>query len=82
MLWFKKYHQRKIRKHEKSTGKDTTETRCYISSLDLNAAQTLHAIRSHWQVESMHWLVNMAFRADQFCIRKNNSHSLLIPCEK
>ena len=40
--------------HDKSTGKDTTETRWYISSLDLNAEQALNAVRSHWQVESIH----------------------------
>jgi len=33
--------------HDKSTGKDTEETRWYISSLDLNAEQALHAVRSH-----------------------------------
>jgi predicted transposase YbfD/YdcC len=56
--------------HEKSTGKDTTETRWYISSLDLNAEQTLHAVRSHWQVESMHWVLDMTFREDESRIRK------------
>ena len=34
--------------HDKSTGKDTAETRWYISSLDLDAAQALNAVRSHW----------------------------------
>lgn len=56
--------------HEKSTGKDTTETRWYISSLDLNAGQSLHAVRSHWQVESMHWVLDMTFREDESRIRK------------
>lgn len=56
--------------HEKSTGKDTTETRWYISSLNLNAEQSLHAVRSHWQVESMHWVLDMTFREDESRIRK------------
>jgi len=56
--------------HEKSTGKDTTETRWYISSLGLNAEQSLHAVRSHWQVESMHWVLDMTFREDESRIRK------------
>lgn len=43
--------------HHKSTGKDTSETRWYIASLDLNAEQSLNAVRSHWQVESMHWVL-------------------------
>lgn len=56
--------------HEKSTGKDTHETRWYISSLDLNAEQSLRAVRNHWQVESMHWVLDMTFREDESRIRK------------
>ena len=56
--------------HDKSAGSDTTETRWYISSLDLNAAQALNAVRSHWQVESMHWMLDMNFREDESRIRK------------
>ena len=56
--------------HEISTGKDTTETRWYISSLNLNAEQALKAVRSHWQVESMHWMLDMTFREDESRIRK------------
>jgi len=56
--------------HDKSTGKDIAETRWYISSLDLDAAQALNAVRSHWQVESMHWMLDMTFREDESRIRK------------
>lgn len=56
--------------HHKSTGKDTSEARWYIGSLDLNAEQSLHAVRSHWQVESMHWVLDMTFREDESRIRK------------
>jgi predicted transposase YbfD/YdcC len=56
--------------YEKSTGKETTETRWYISSLNLNAEQSLHAVRNHWQVESMHWTLDMTFREDESRIRK------------
>ncbi|MEJ6122477.1 ISAs1 family transposase [Vibrio sp. 2-Bac 85] len=56
--------------YEKSTGKETSETRCYISSLPLNAEQGLNAIRDHWQVESMHWVLDMTFREDESRIRK------------
>lgn len=56
--------------HDKSTGKDTSETRWYITSLNLNAEQSLHAVRSHWQVESMHWVLDMTFREDESRIRK------------
>jgi len=56
--------------HHKSTGKNTNETRWYIASLYLNAEQSLHAVRSHWQVESMHWVLDMTFREDESRIRK------------
>jgi predicted transposase YbfD/YdcC len=56
--------------HDKSTGKDTIETRRFISSLDLDAEQALHGVRSHWQVESMHWVLDMTFREDESRIRK------------
>ena len=55
---------------EKATGKETKETRWYISSLDLNAKQALSSVRSHWQVESMHWVLDMTFREDESRIRK------------
>lgn len=58
--------------HNKSTGKETHETRWYINSLDLNAEQALHCVRSHWQVESMHWMLDMTFREDESRIRKGN----------
>ncbi len=51
--------------HDKSAGTDTIETRWYISSLNLNAEQALNAVRSHWQVESMHWMLDMNFREDE-----------------
>ena len=56
--------------HDKSTGKDTEETRWFISSLALDAEQALQAVRSHWQVESMHWVLDMTFREDESRIRK------------
>lgn len=56
--------------HDKSTGADSVETRWYLSSLGLNAEQALSCVRSHWQVESMHWVLDMTFREDESRIRK------------
>jgi len=56
--------------HEKSTGTETCEIRWYISSLKLDARQALQSVRSHWQVESMHWMLDMTFREDESRIRK------------
>ena len=55
---------------EKLSGKKSEETRWYISSLPLNAQQALDATRSHWQVESMHWMLDMTFREDESRIRR------------
>lgn len=55
---------------DKSSGATSTETRWYVSSLALNAKQALDGVRSHWQVESMHWMLDMTFREDESRIRK------------
>lgn len=39
-------------------------------TLALDAKQALNAVRSHWQVESMHWVLDMTFREDESRIRK------------
>jgi len=57
---------------EKHSGKKTEETRWYISSLPLDAVQALTAVRSHWEVESMHWTLDMTFREDESRIRKGS----------
>lgn len=53
--------------------KDVTssESRYYITSLKSSPEQILHAIRSHWGVEnSLHWVLDVAFREDDCRIRK------------
>jgi predicted transposase YbfD/YdcC len=51
---------------DKSSGQISGETRWFISSLAINAEQTLAAVRSHWPVESMHWILDMTFREDEY----------------
>ena len=51
-------------------GKETTETRYYISSLAVSVKQFAHAIRSHWGIEnSCHWTLDMTYREDESRIR-------------
>jgi predicted transposase YbfD/YdcC len=55
---------------------ETTSTRYlyYISSLAANAERLAHAIRSHWGIEnSLHWVLDVAFREDECRKRKDNS---------
>lgn len=50
------------------------QTRYFISSLAAKAADLLHAIRAHWQVEnSLHWVLDMAFREDNSRVRKDHA---------
>jgi predicted transposase YbfD/YdcC len=51
----------------------TVEDRYYISSLTNDAEQILQAVRTHWRIEnSLHWVLDIAFREDDCRIRKGN----------
>ena len=52
-------------------GKETIETRYYISSLAVSVKQFAHAVRSHWGIEnSCHWCLDMTYREDESRIRE------------
>lgn len=54
-------------------GKETTETRYYISSLKVAVKQFARAIRSHWGIENgCHWSLDMIYRDDESRIREPN----------
>jgi predicted transposase YbfD/YdcC len=47
-------------------GKETTETRYYISSLEVGVKRFAHAVRSHWGIENgCHWCLDIIYREDQ-----------------
>ncbi len=58
----------------------TAETRYYISSLPADARVLLQVVRSHWGIEnSLHWVLDMAFREDESRIRTGHAaHNLSI----
>jgi len=60
---------------QRTIGQQTTsETRYYISSLPADAQVLAGAIRGHWAVEnSLHWVLDVAFREDESRKRKDNS---------
>jgi predicted transposase YbfD/YdcC len=51
-------------------GKETAETRYYISSLAVGVKLFAHAVRSHWGIEnSCHWSLDMTYREDESRLR-------------
>lgn len=51
-------------------GKESVETRYFISSLPVGVKRFAHAVRSHWGIEnSCHWTLDMTFREDESRIR-------------
>ena len=50
------------------------ERRYYISSLETGVVEFARATRDHWKIEnSLHWVLDIAFREDECRLRKDHS---------
>lgn len=59
---------------DKKTGKETSDTRYFITSHDESMADRVaYSIRRHWAVESMHWQLDVVFGEDSSLKRVKNS---------
>jgi predicted transposase YbfD/YdcC len=45
-------------------GRETSEVRYYISTAYLSGKRFAEAVRGHWGIESMHWVLDVNFRED------------------
>jgi predicted transposase YbfD/YdcC len=55
----------------KQKDQESVETRYYLSSIT-NGNKFSEAVREHWGIESMHWVLDVVFNEDKSRIRKEN----------
>jgi len=60
----------------------TVQKRYYLSSLPAQSQLINEAIRSHWGVESMHWILDMTFREDESRVRLGHAPKTLSMARK
>jgi len=53
-----------LRVTQHADGSETDETRYYILSRYLSGKRFSEAVRGHWEIESMHWVLDVNFRED------------------
>lgn len=54
-------------------GKESSEVRYFISSLDVGVKNFAQAVRGHWAIENkLHWTLDVTFNEDQSRIRKDH----------
>ena len=58
-------------------GTESDEVRYYLSSRDLSGKRFGEAVRGHWGIESMHWVLDVNFREDDSRTRERTLGSNL-----
>lgn len=54
-----------IRLSSHADGRETCEVRYYIASRYLSGKRFAEAVRGHWGIESLHWVLDVTFREDE-----------------
>ena len=61
-----------FRSTQHEDGKETAEVRYDISTRYLSGKRFAEAVRGHWSIESMHWVLEVTFREDAHRTRERN----------
>jgi predicted transposase YbfD/YdcC len=62
-----------VQRYVTEKGERSESISYYISSSEQSAEAMLKNIRAHWKIESMHWVLDVAFNEDGSGIRKGNA---------
>ena len=54
-----------VKREVEKDGKKTKEISCYLSSKNTTAEELLEYTRNHWQIESMHHILDVTFDEDR-----------------
>lgn len=62
-----------IQRKTTENNRKSEETSYYLSSLDVPCEEMLRIVREHWQIESMHWMLDVVFSEDDCRLFSVNS---------
>jgi predicted transposase YbfD/YdcC len=66
-----------IQRIVKKDGKTSDETLYYIGSIKADAERILQIAREHWQIETMHYFLDVIFNEDECRVQNENEHKSL-----
>jgi predicted transposase YbfD/YdcC len=71
-----------VRITRQADGTESDEVRYYLSSRYLSGKRFGEAVRGHWGIESMHWVLDVNFREDEHGTRERTlGNNLILLCQ-